>query len=310
MKKMFLLSVVVSMVFTACGVQRNAPTTHSSPTPEPSSTPTSTFTLTPTRIQPTKLPFTPTFTPFPTYQNKGVIFDYYVIGNQAYWDEFFDPPSGNILTKLVLYDDGQMLIAGTSEAYKQKVLSSTEIKGFLSKLESLGFYSLESTQKHDPTDDLYNFEGRYEEVGVFGGLRDCILVNAEKSRNLCIHDSYLHFLIPEMKKILQYLDTYQPAGMTSYYPDRILLTIQSGLDSSIEYPPAIPWDERFPSLGKNPKKYTSGTSNQVVYIDGDMAKEIFSFFEGSESSIVVSQNGNEYLVDIRVLLPHEKVKNP
>jgi hypothetical protein len=41
-----------------------------------------------------------------------------------------------------------------------------------------------------------------------------------------------------------------------------------------------------------------------------MAKEIYMFFEGSDSSMVVSQNGNEYLVDIRVLLPHEKVKSP
>lgn len=310
MKKLFLLSAVVSIVFTACGVQRNVPTTLSSPTPEPSSTPTATLNLTPTRIQPTELLSTPTFTPFPTYHNKGVVFDYYVIGHQAYWDEFFDPPSGNILTKLVLYDDGQMLIADTGETYKQKVLSSAEIKSFLSKLESLGFYSLESNQKHDPTDDLYNFEGKYEEVGVFDGLRNCILVDADNSRNICVHDSYMQFLIPEMKKILQYLDTYKPAGMTPYYPDRILLTIQSGLDSSIEYPPAIPWDEHFPTLEKDPKRYTWDTSVQVIYIDGDLAKAIYLFFEGSDSSIVVSQNGNEYLVDIRVLLPHEKVKNP
>ncbi len=203
-----------------------------------------------------------------------------------------------------------MLIAGTGETYKQKVLSSAEIKSFLSKLETLDFYSLESNQEHDPTDDLYDFAGKYEEVGVFDGLRDCISVNADNSRNLCVHDFYLQFLIPEMKKILQYLDTYQPTGMTPYYPDRILLTIQSGLNSSIEYPPAIPWDEHFPTLEKDPKRYTWDSSIQVIYIDGDMTKEIYSFFEGSDSSIVISQNGNEYLVDIRVLLPHEKVKNP
>jgi hypothetical protein len=310
MKKLLLLSAVVIILSAACGVQRNVPTPLPSPTPEPSSTSTSTITLTPTRIQPTELPSTPTFTPFPPYHNKGVVFDYYVIGNQAYWDEFFDPPSGNIVTKLILYDDGQMLIAGIGETYKQKILSATEIKSFLSKLETLGFYSLESNQEYDPTDNLYDFAGKYDDLGVFGGLRDCISVNADNSRNLCVHDSYLQFLIPEMKKILQYLDTYQPTGMTPYYPDLILLTIQSGLDSSIEYPPAIPWDEHFPTLEKDPKRYTWDNSIQVIYIDGDMAKEIYSFFEGSDSSKVVSQNGNEYLVDIRVLLPHEKVKNP
>jgi hypothetical protein len=308
MKKLFVISVVVSILLTACGGQRNIPATLPSPTPEPSSTPTTTLTSTPTRILPTELPSTSTLTPFPTYHNKGLVFDYYVIGNQADWDEFFDPPSGNILTKLVLYDDGQMLISGTGEAYKQKVLSSAEIESFLSKLETLGFYSLESNQEHDPTDKLYSFAGKHEEVGVFGGLRDCILVNTDNSKTLCVHDSYLQFLIPEMKKILQYLDTYQPAGMTPYYPDRILLTIQTA-DSSVENPPAIPWDERFPALGEDPRRYTSGTSNQVVYIDGDLAKEIYSFFEGVDTK-VVSQDGKEYVVYLRVLLPHEKVKNP
>lgn len=269
---------------------------------------TSTLTPTPTRIQPTELPSTPSFTPFPHYPNKRVVFDYYVVGNQADWDIFFDTPSGNILTKLVLYDDGQILIAGTGETYKQKVLSSAEIKSFLLKLETLGFYSLESNQKHDPTDDLYNFEGKYEEVGIIGGLRDCILVDADKSRNLCVHESYMQFLIPEMKNILQYLDAYKPAGLTPYYPDRILITIQIA-DSSLENPPVIHWDERFPPLEKDPKRYTSDTSNQVIYIDGDMAKEIYLFFEGTDTK-VVSQNGKEYIVYLRVLLPHEKVKNP
>jgi hypothetical protein len=309
MKKLFLLSAVVSILFAACGGQRDIPTPLPSPTPKRRATEISTLTSTPTRIQPTESSATPTFTPFPPYPNKGVVFDYYVIGNQAYWDEFFDPPSGNILTKLVLYDDGQMLIAGTGETYKQKVLSSAEIKSFLSKLESLGFYSLASNQKHDPTDDLYDFEGKYEEVGVFGGLRNCILVDADKSRNLCVHDSYMQFLIPEMKNILQYLDTYKPAGMASYYPDRILLTIQSDIDSSIEHPSAIPWDEHFPSLEKNPKRYTRDNSIQVMYVDGDMAKEVYLFFVGAHTK-VVSQNGKEYIVYLRVLLPHEKVKNP
>ena len=226
----------------------------------------------------------------------------------ADWDAFFDPPSGNIVTRLVLYDDGELLIAGNGETYKQKILSSTEIKSFLSKLETLGFYSLESNQQYDQTDKLYDFGNNYQKVA--GGLWYCVSVNADKSRTLCVRESYSQFLIPEMKGILQYLDEYKPAGMTSYYPDRILLDIQSDFDPSIDNPPATPWNEHFPSLEYDPSRFTSDTNNQVIFIDGDMAKEIYQFFEGSDGWKVVSQNGIEYIVSIRVLLPHENVKNP
>ena len=296
MKKQFAIIAVVCILLTACGGQRSNPTAFPSRTPEPSSTEIE-------NVAPTV-----TSTPFPPYQNKEVVLNYYIVGNQADWDGFFDPPSGNVVTKLVLYDDGQMLIAGLNETYKQKLLSATENKDLLSKLEALGFYSLESNQQHDATDNLYNFEGKYQEIEVFGGLRDCILVNIDKSRNLCVHESYTQFLVPEMKSILEYLDTYQPAGMTPYYPDRILLTIQIA-DSSVENPPAIPWDERFPPLEKDSRRYTSGTSNQVIYIDGNMAEKIYLFF-GSADTKVVSENGKEYIIYLRVLLPHEKVKNP
>jgi len=292
-------------VITACGGNKIIPTVFPSLTLEPGFTVTATPTLTLTpKFQPTELPSTP----FLPYHNKGVVFNYYVTGNQAEWDTFFDHPSGNIVTKLVLYDDGQILIAGTGETYKQKVLSSAEIKSFLSKLETLGFYSLESNQEHDPTDDLYNFGGKYEEVGVIGGVRNCISVDADKSKKLCVHDSYMQFLIPEMKNILQFLDAYNPTGMTPYYPDRILLTIQKA-DPAVDNSPANPWNERFPPLEKDPSRYTTDTSNQVMFIVGDMAKEIYLFFEDTDTK-VVSQNDKEYIAYLRVLLPHEKVKKP
>ena len=329
MKRTLFVSLVVCIFLTACSGVSNIPTVFPSHTTAPISTATtlatndiistptsstspatatSTIISTPTVIQPTELPPTPTFTPFPIYHNKGVIFDYNVIGTQASWDFFFDPPSGNIVTRLVLYDDGQLLIAGASETYKQKILSSAEIKRFLSKLETLGFYSLESNQQHDQTDKLYDFRNNYRKV--FDGLKFCVSVNADKSRTLCVREPYMQFLIPKMKGILQYLDEYKPAGMTPYNPDRILITIQTDIDPSINNPPATPWGEYFPSLENDPNRFTSDTSNQVIFVDGDKAKEIYLFFEGSDGWKVVSQNGKEYIVRIRVLLPDEKVKNP
>lgn len=205
-----------------------------------------------------------------------------------------------------MYDDGQIIIGDGNETYKQKVLSSNEIKRFLSKLETLGFYLLESNQKHDPTDKLYDYGNNYQKS--YDGLGYCILVNADKSRNLCVYEPDIQFLIPKMKSILKYLDEYTPTGMTPYYPDRILLSIQSDIDPAIDNPPAIPWDKHLPSLETSNPSFGYLTT---IYVDGNMAKEIYLFLKSiSTKTKVVSQNGKEYIVYIRVILLHEKVTNP
>lgn len=323
MPRLFLFILVIAL-FSSCNGEKNQPTIIPSSKPDiytatntthpeiltnpiPSLTPTHKPTITSTQTaKPSRTPI-PTSTPFPPYQNKNVIFDYYVIGQLAGYEEFFDPPYG-IITRLVLYDDGQMLIAGPGETFNQKVLSSDEIKSFLSRLESLGFYSLESNQKHDPTDKLYDYGNNYQKT--YDGLRDCILVNAHKSRTLCIYEPDIQYLIPEMNNILKYIDDYNPAGTTPYIADRIFLSIQEIDEHSPDLPPAVPWSEKFPSLEYDPNRFTSNVSTQVIYIDGTLAEEIYLFFEGSDGLKVVTQNDKDYIIYLRVLLPHEKVINP
>jgi len=51
---------------------------------------------------------------------------------------------------IILYGDGQMLISG-----EQKIFSADETKRFLSILDSLGFFSIESNQQFDVTDKCH-----------------------------------------------------------------------------------------------------------------------------------------------------------
>ncbi len=302
MKKLFLISAVVWMLLTACG-QRNTPTVFSSLTPEPiAAIATSTLTSTPTRIQPTELPSTPTFTPFPPYHTKKVVFEYYIVGQQSYFDMFYADCCQ--LPKIVLYDDGQMLVAGG-----QKVLSADEINKFLSKLDALGFFLLESNQQYDPTDKLYDFGNNYQEIN--DGLKFCILVNAERSRNLCVQDDYMQYLIPKMKAILKYLDGYKPADLNPYYPDRILLSMRPADPNSDDLSAtATSWDNRFPSLDfPPPRTYEYDTPPSIIYVEGDMAKEIYTFITNSHSHGVFIQDGKKYIVEVDVVLPHETIIN-
>ena len=312
MKKLYLVSAVVCILLPAYG-QRNIPTAFPSLTPEPiySATAIATTTLssTPTRIQPTEPLPTPTFTPFPPYPNKKVVFEYYTSGyfiasddeyfQMFYADYYFSPI-------LILYDDGLMFTYG-----KQKVLSADEMKKFFAKLESLGFFLIESNQKHDEEDKLYNFGNHYEEV--FDGPKYCILVNTDRSKELCAYEPYMQFLIPEMKSILKYFDEYKPDGLTPYYPDRILLSTRlANPDSDDMSANATPLDERFPSLEfslRRTSNYAYDIPVSIMYIQGDMAKEIYLFLENSDSHDVFIQNGKKYVVHVDIVLPHETVIN-
>jgi hypothetical protein len=213
MKNLFFTSALVCILLTSCSGQRSIATPLPSLVSEPSPTATVTYTLTSTStsISPTKLPSTPTFTPFPPYPTKKVIFEYYILGQHSYFDILY-ADYGYDLPNIVLYEDWQMLVDG-----KQTVLSVDEIQRFLSKLDTLGFFSIESNQYYDPTDKLYDFGDNYQEVN--DGLKYCILVEAEKSRNLCVQEDYMQYLIPEMKSILRYVDEYKPTGLIPYEPD-------------------------------------------------------------------------------------------
>jgi hypothetical protein len=75
-------------------------------------------------------------------------------------------------------------------------------------------------------------------------------------------------------------------------------------------PPTVPWNEDFPSLDfSNARISLWTTPSAIMYIHGDMAKKISLFLESKKHNSVYSQNGNEYMIDIYKLLPHEKIVN-
>lgn len=295
MKTTLAIFVIVCVILTACSELNDHLTAFPVFTQEPGITAAITKTPTPTRLPPTEPPPTSTITPFPPYENKRVIFRYYLIGNHSVYDMFFDDYSYSN-TLLVLYEDGQLIIPG--EVYKQNFLSRDEIKRFLSKLEAMRFYTLESNQKHDPSDKLYDYGTSYQRS--YDGLKYCISVNAEISRTLCAYEPDMQFLIPRMKNILEYWDAYKPGGMIPYLPDRILLWAEAGREPGNENltDTAIPWHENFPSL-----------ENSISFVDGGMAKEIYLLLGNTNVGKVFVQNGKEYTVYMLVVLPHEKLIN-
>lgn len=297
MKKQFLTSVVVCIILAACSGQDKHVSVISSETPKPSATVMPPQTI----IRPTSTPkptLTPTITLTPPYPIKQVLVDYTEGGFHSLFEIYYADYGVDGWSKFVLYTDGQLIIP--SKTYQQKILSEDEVNQLLTKLEAFGFYTIESNQRHDPSDKLYDFGNQYQ--GVSDPMWYCILINKDKSRKLCEWEPYRKFLVPEMKNILDFLDAYQVQGMTPYYPDRILLWVRAGRSPYVENLPekAIPWSENFPTLE------TSG--EKIVYAEGDDAKKIFALFDNKVSTIIISQDNTEYTVSIDIVLPHEQLQ--
>jgi hypothetical protein len=286
--------IVILIAIVVVGCQNSVLETPTVISPTPSQHPTSRFTPSSTPTLPPSLTPTASVTPYPTfpsYTKKDVIFSYSIYGNHGSFDGVlgYAPHSS-----IVLYSDGRLIISG--KPYRQKHLSGDEINRLFSQLEIMGFYSLKTNQKHDPTDLLYDFKGQFEET--YDGLYICVM-DVVKNREICVRDHLREFLIQPMKDILQFLDNYEPTGMSVYQADRLLLSIEAQPPtwSIIEDPEVIPWPVNFPDLGTD--KW------QLSYIEGDEASQLFSLYGSHADARLVNANGVEYYVIVRPVLPHE-----
>lgn len=288
------------VLLSACNSQDKQPLVIPSDTPKQSpivALPTQTIVKPTSTTRPAE---TSVATPTPSYPVKQVILDYKVGGFHSLFEMYYADYGMDGWSKLVLYTDGQLIIPGNP--YQQKLLSNDETNQILSKLESLGFYTIESNQQHNPTDKLYDFGSQYH--GVSDPMWYCVLINKDESRELCEWEPYKQFLIPEMKNILKFLDAYHVEGTTPYYPDRILLWVQAGRNPDMENLPekAIPWDEKFSSL--------ETLGEKIMYFQGEEAKAISALIGHEDTITVFTQNDIEYTVLMDIVLPHEQLVLP
>lgn len=259
-----------------------------------SATPSHTLTVSSTAT-PTPYPsatITPTLAPLHPYPTKQVLLQFYDVGNlDSYFDGMYKDENIYKRTIWALYSDGQIIFTG--KHYAQTVLSESEIKRLFSKLHSLGFYELESNQKHDPTDKLYDFKGNYEKS--YDGLKLCLEDTTSEGRSLCVSQENLKYAVPAMKNTIQYLRNYRPDGLTPYVPDRILLYVENWHDEIYvdSDQTSIPWQDDFPKLG---------STAHYLYVEGKVAGEIYKLFNG-EYLKFFSFNGNEYTIFADVILP-------
>ena len=221
-----------------------------------------------------------------------MIFEYrYDGGDHGIFDDLVSPHIPN----LILYSDGLLIVA--KDSLYQKVLSEQEIHSFMSQIEQKGFYNIETNQQHDPTDKLYNFSSDYE--SAFDGRYLCVSTDTKR---ICAYEPVIDYVIPSMKNIFKYLDSYLPSNMTPYQADRILLQIIEGSDYIPEEyrPNQIEWTDDLPALQETP----------TFFVDGETAAKIFALFDYSANWKILVYKDKEYTVFARPVLPHEVIGKP
>lgn len=251
-------------------------------------------------ISPTTNPQTPTYPPTPTstyqpYPHKQVFAAYGYYGDHSIFDGIIQS-NGYIHSygyKWVIYTDGQLIMTRDQTPMMTKNLSTYDVCSLLSKFKQLGFYDIETNNKQDPTDPLYDFGGNYNTVD--DGLSDYIQINGTSPRTLRVYEPYLDYVVPRMKKILQFADQYSPNDMSIYIPDRIALFVDRGRYSG--FPTVLPWPDGLPSLKES--------VHQFVYLTGGQAAKAATQAFTDAFGGNFSENGEEYIVYAQVIFPDD-----
>lgn len=201
--------------------------------------------------------------------------------------------------RLVIYTDGMMIASRVGDSkIRTRVLNTKEVCSFISRLELLGFYTLEDSRSTDETNPLYDFGSNYQQVseGRFASLT----VDLTNPKSVSFFEPYQKYLVRPMRKVVEFVETYNPGGFIPYQPDRLILFVRSGRAAEVdENVRARQWDLETPTLHE---------LVQVPYsfLEGAQAVNVFSLLTKYGTPIFI-ENDIEYTVTMRLIYPHEIV---
>jgi hypothetical protein len=287
-RRIYLTSFVLMWILVGCSSLPFTPTS----TPTPPLTPTSTWTPRPT---PTST-LTPSPTPvFAAYPWKHVWFKYTVESPAEVTSQFG-------LTEeplLVIYTDGMMIASRAGDSkIRTRVLNTKEVCNFINRLDEMGFNALEDSRSTEETNPLYDFGAKYQSVseGDFASLT----VYLTTPKSVSFFEPYRKFLARPMRKIVEFVEAYNPGGFVPYQPDRLILFVQQGRAADVEKTVrARAWDLEAPILRELAEvPYT--------FLEGAQAVNVFALLTKYGTPIFI-ESDVEYTVTMRLLYPHEIV---
>jgi|SRR5579859_194144 len=278
-------ATVISPTSTARPGATTTASITAAPSPTLSSTPTATSSARPG----------PSQTPSPTsIATKQVLLQFGEFTQHT--GAYFGPVFERDLPQIVLYTDGELLIAGSYPEYSKTMLSTSDICSLLQQIANTGFFQVNGTGVLGKDDPIYNF-GATPAPLVLGPSINAIQVNGNPAKFVGFYPAYEEYVINPIKLVLRLLKTYRPTGLRPYIPTRLLLwveTVQRGDQSQ----PRI-WPENLPALAD----WLGGAPYNLALVQGDLVEPMLKLPQSH--AVVYTDQGQEYSVVMRPLLPHE-----
>jgi hypothetical protein len=258
-------------------------------------TPTITLSQTKTITKTSEETFTPTmvFTTtveinLPAAINKSVIALYGSSGGDGGHpaDYYF----GRGMPSLIIYDDGQVIITGRN-SIQETYLSTQQVSLFFENLQNIGYFKDRIS--------IYNYPEDYIE----GAGAPSIMLYANNglvSKTIDIYYFSRDYLIPDIRNSLIFFSNYYPGRMEPYIPRQLVLWIEEGVGEEyhgVTPDPIEDWPSNLPRINE------LGIGHIVV--EEQLIPKILSLYKTLPSGKVFKDNGTNYLVVARPLLPNE-----
>jgi len=316
----FIVLALITIMLAACTSNLSGPQpTHTLPLYSATITLSATPTLLPSKTPTARPTRPPKPTPIPTetivipaYPTKEVVLEYTQFGGGlGSPDTLLYPLFGGFREGLhfVLYSDNQFILQDYNKPIRTKILTGSERDRLFSELDKKDFYSIDTNQTSDETNPIYDFKGRYNEVGVTDGASRCLFTSTPTPKKVCIYLPYREFLVPPVKDLFEFMDRYIPESLNIYQPDRLLLFVSKGRSFYDSYEffltpsiSSVSWPDDLPSLKTVSEKY--------LYLEGENGRKVLSLIKNSSTLMVFDENGEEYSIFAEIVLPHETLIQP
>jgi hypothetical protein len=212
---------------------------------------------------------------------------------------------GRDVPQLILYTDGQLLLKQKhGDWFTQTTLTTSQMCALLLRVERAGFFTISADGSLDHNDPIYAFGGTPQFSGD-GTPEYLIQINGKQHKFVMIEPGYAPYLIQPVKTALQIVEKYSSETPTTPFRTKhLVLWIEKGMENAsyiTPQPSHQPWPTQLPSLAG----LLEGSKERQVFFEDENVASLLKLFGNRPSEIVFEEDGQEYYLIARPLLPHE-----
>ncbi len=190
----------------------------------------------------------------------------------------------------------------------ETTLSAPQMCDLLRRVASTGFFQVDGTGALGKDDPIYQFAAT--PVRILGAGSRAIQINGNPAHLVSIYDPFQDFAVGPVQAALKLLESYQPAGMKPFRPNRIMVWIVAGREmyqgahdrfdgTPVATPVARVWPSDLPRLAD----WGDAKSLNQIFLQGDQAERVFDL-KPADGYGLFTDLGQEYSLFIKAVLPH------